>query len=401
VLVSYADQLAAKLRQTAAQVGLAAVGFAPATPMEQARAVIEERKAMGFHDGMQFTYRNPARSTDPGRALPGAVSLVVGAWAYEAAGRREPATGRPVGQVAGYARHDYYADLRDALGALAQVLAGHGWRARVLVDDNALVDRAAAFRAGLGWFGKNGNLLLPGRGSWFVLGSVVTDASLPVAVEPVPDGCGTCRRCQASCPTGALVRPGVLDARRCLAWLLQAPGDFPFEYREDLGDRIYGCDDCQTVCPVNRLSAGARHPPGGAPAAAGGDTPYADLLEVLALSDAELLERYGRWYVPARDPRHLRRNALVVLGNVADGRASAVARALERYLGHADDMLRAHAVWAAFRLGRPDLVEAMEARHGELPPAVRLEVARRAQVTVRGAQERPAANRPSLEAKNE
>src|ERR1019366_2825144 len=118
-----------------------------------------------------------------------------------------------------------------------------GWRATVVCDDNALVDRAAAHRAGLGWFGKNSLILLPGLGSWFVLGTVVTDAPLP-AVDPSEapphgDGCRTCSRCLTGCPTGALVAPGVLDARRCLAWLVQEPGSFPEEYRQALGGRIY------------------------------------------------------------------------------------------------------------------------------------------------------------------
>src|SRR6185295_8008395 len=102
-------------------------------------------------------------------------------------------------------------------------------------DDNSLVDREAAYLAGLGWYGKNANLLLPGQGSWFVLGSVVTDAPLPVAAAPATDGCGGCRRCLDGCPTGAIVAPGVVDARRCLAWLEQRPGPFPVEFRAALG----------------------------------------------------------------------------------------------------------------------------------------------------------------------
>ena len=155
------------------------------------------------------------------------------------------------GVVARYASDDHYGPLRHALGVIAERLQRDGWQARVIADDNALVDREAARRAGLGWYGKNTNLLLPGLGSWFVLGSVVTDAPLPPAVELVADGCGACRRCLPACPTGALVAPGVLDARRCLAWLVQAPGVFPLEYRAALGDRLYGCDDCQEVCPEN------------------------------------------------------------------------------------------------------------------------------------------------------
>ena len=242
---------------------------------------------------MQFTYRNPARSTNPARALPGARSLVVGAWGYGGDAPLAPdgdvGTKRPQGIVARYAAHDHYADLRAALGALAGHLKQVGWAARTVADDNALVDRAAAQRAGLGWFGKNANVLLPGRGSWFLLGSVVTDAPLPADRE-VDDGCGSCRRCLHACPTGALVAPGVLDAGKCLAWLLQAEGIFPFEYRAALGARIYGCDDCQESCPANRLR------PAG-PAAGGR---RADILELLSASDQELLATYGRWYIARR-----------------------------------------------------------------------------------------------------
>ena len=160
---------------------------------------------------------------------------------------------------------DHYRPLRAALGRVAEHLQSAGWRARVVADDNALVDRAAAVRAGLGWYGKNTNVLLPGAGSWFVLGSVLTDAPLTAGTSsprPVPDGCGSCQQCLTACPTGALVGAGQLDGRRCLAWLLQAPGVFPPEFRVALGDRMYGCDDCQTVCPINRMAT-RRHPPDG------------------------------------------------------------------------------------------------------------------------------------------
>jgi len=291
---------------------------------------------------------------------------------------------RPTGLVARYARFDHYADLRTALGRVADVLERAGWWARVVADDNALVDRAAAHRAGLGWFGKNSNILLPGRGSWFLLGSVVTDAPLPLD-GPTGDGCGSCRRCIGSCPTGALVAPGVLDARKCLAWLLQAPGVFPFEYRAVLGGRIYGCDDCQEVCPINRVAS--RTSAAGGPARAGraGLTGQAevDLLALLSAGDESLLARYGRWYIPQRDPRYLRRNALIALGNVADGRLLEVELALGRYLDGPDELLRAHAVWAALRAGRDDLVASRPGLAEDPSPVVRQELARRADVPAR------------------
>jgi len=349
------------------RAGLAAVGVAPVEIFEGTRQQLLERRAQGLHGGMQFTYRNPERSTDPGRILPGAASLVVGALNYARPGaspgdarpraQRDHATppgvppvqgaggagsSRPTARVARYAGDDVYGALRSALGAVARVLADHGHRAVVVADDNALVDREAARRAGLGYYGKNSNLLLENSGSWVVLGSVVTDAVLPPTGEQAPDGCGPCRRCLDGCPTGAIVAPGVVDARRCLAWLLQAAGDFPGEFREALGDRLYGCDDCQEVCPPNRRMPAAADP---------GEQSTVDVLDLLGAGDEELMERHGRWYIPARDPRYLRRNALVVLGNIADRSEPEVVGTLRRYQRHPDRMLARHAAWAAGRLG--------------------------------------------------
>jgi epoxyqueuosine reductase len=371
------DALVEELTRTGLAAGLAAIGIAPATPFDETRRHLDERRAEGLHAGMQFTYRNPARSTDPGRALPGARALIVGAYAYaRAPALHPPEAAGPAGRVARYSWTDHYADLRAALDRVAAVLEDRGHRTRVLADDNALVDREAAFRAGLGTYGKNTMLLLHGdRGSEFVLGAVVTDAPLPPTGPPADraderSACGPCQRCLPACPTGALVAPGVLDARRCLAWLLQAEGDFPREHRAALGDRLYGCDECQDVCPPNRLEI-RRRPPPPAPADAEATVAVLDLLD--EPDDDVLLARHGRWYIARRQARHLRRNALVVLGNAGAGAAgdpapgaggptaARIAATLTRYLdptaAGADPMLRAHAAWAAARLGRADLVD--------------------------------------------
>jgi epoxyqueuosine reductase len=255
------------------------------------------------------------------------------------------------------------------LEAIASRLRTGGFRAVVVADSNALVDREAARRAGLGWYGKNANLLLPGAGSWFVLGSVITDAPLPPTDHRVGDGCGPCTRCLTGCPTGAIIEPGVIDAARCLAWLVQAPGDFPVGYREALGDRIYGCDDCQEVCPPNIRTSRVRAAAG---ATADGGSRYVDLAELLDGTDEELIARFGRWYIPRRDPRYLRRNALVVLGNIADPCHPDTDRWLRRYLADDDPMLRRHAAWAARRLGRDDLLDAVRQ---DPDPDVRAELA--------------------------
>jgi epoxyqueuosine reductase len=363
--------------------GLEAVAICDAWPFSGTRQTLRDRAARGLSGGMQFTYRNPDRSTSPELIVPGAASIVVGARRYErrstrgrssppdptkptgddrppdGGGLESPAPGPLLqGRVAMYAWLDHYGPLRAALGSVADHLKDAGWRARVVVDDNALVDRPAAVRAGLGWYGKNTNVLLPGRGSWFVLGSVVTDAPLTKGIpppSPVPDGCGSCDRCRSACPTGALSNPGELDARRCLAWLLQAPGSFPSEFRAALADRLYGCDDCQTVCPINRLAT-RRDPPAEAET---GAQPLVDVLDLLSRDDDDLMELVGRWYIPGRAPRYVRRNALVVLGNIGDPSDRAVEAALIRALHDGDPIVRSHAVWAAARLGRRDLLTAV------------------------------------------
>jgi epoxyqueuosine reductase len=380
-------------------VGLAAglhrVGVASAAPFEDVRVTLERRKAAGLHGGMQFSYRNPARSTDPQGVVAGAQSLVVGALAYPAVVRPPSAAQRqrgPLARVARYATDDHYARLRAALEEIAACLRGAGWVARVVADDNALVDRAAAHRAGIGWYGKNSNLLVDGAGSWFVLGSVVTDAPLLAdpADAPVPaamaSGCGGCTRCITGCPTGAIVEPGVVDARRCLAWLVQAEGVFPLEHRIALGDRLYGCDECQEVCPPSARterqegSGGDGPPTASSPGAvspvaapASADAGWVPLLDVLSATDEELLAAHGRWYIARRDPDHLRRNALVALGNAASlPVADDVRDAVERHCRHPRALVRAHAVWAARRLGLHACIDPLQ---DDEDPLVRAELA--------------------------
>jgi epoxyqueuosine reductase len=410
------SDLAARVREAGLAAGLDAVGVTDAAAFPEVRRSLERRRSSGAHAGMSFTFRNPRRSTEPSRMLRDARSLVVGARGY-----LEPRPPRPAGPVAAVARYawrDHYAALRAGLDAIAAALRDGGHRAAVFADDNALVDRAAAHRAGIGWWGKNSNLLVPGAGSWFVLGSVVTDAELPPAEAPVEDGCRSCTRCLDACPTGAIVAPGEIDARRCLAWLVQATGPFPRQHRVALGDRIYGCDDCQDACPPSRRDLRAiddlpvddradrragvagqhvradrrvrvtphdegadrrvhvtPHDERADPSpSAGPPEAWVPLLELLdpAVPDEALLDRHGRWYIPRREPRHLRRNALVVLGNIGDGADPAQRAALAHWCASDDDLLRAHAVWAAARLGLHDLVAA---RRDDPSALVRAEVA--------------------------
>ena len=337
-----------QLVEIAEQHDIAHVGVCDAEILQRARTELIRRKDAGLHDGLQFTFKNPQRSTDPRRAVAGAQAVLVGARSYYCEEPRAP--DGPHGRVARYAWTDHYVPLRAGLRAVARKLRHDGWRAVVFADDNSIVDREVAYRAGIGWFGKNANILLPGAGSWFVLGCVITTAPLPIAQAPIADGCGSCNRCIDACPTGAIIAPGVVDAGRCLAWVIQKPGVMDRRWRAAIGDRIYGCDDCQTVCPPTVRFA-TKHQ-----VTATEIEPWVSLVELLDADDAEVLRRWGRWYVADREPRWVRRNALVALGNVGRADDADVRRCLNIYLVHVDAMLRAHAVWAARRLGLDSLL---------------------------------------------
>ena len=373
-----ADTLAAIGREA----GLCAVGVCRAEPFTEVASILHERKQAGLHGGMQFTYRNPDRSTDASRLVPRAAALIVGALEFDADTGAAPSDGSPYARVAAYARTHHYAVLRDALESMAAPLRSEGHLAVVTADENCLVDRAAAHRAAIGWWGKNSNILVPGVGSLVVLGAVVTDA--PIAQdnpEPTADGCGSCRQCLDGCPTGAISAPGTVDARRCLAWLVQADGVFDPEYRVALGDRIYGCDDCSDVCPPNRVRVRltrrdrSRLDPRTEPLARtpqeSGHGAWISVLDMLDASDGELMASFGRWYIPRRQPRYLRRNALVVLANVGEPSDPRVRAAVERALAHPDPLVRAHAVWCARRLGL-----GLEALREPDDPLVRAELQR-------------------------
>lgn len=320
---------------TEAGSGLDRVGWTTADPFPDVRAALEQRIADGCSGRLGFTFSDPRRATTPDESWPWAKSIVVGLSAYL------PQAGTPHGRarIARFAEEDHYIRLRTGMERVAAALGRAGFRAEVVIDDSRLVDRAAAHRAGVAWWGKNTMLLTPGLGPWFLIGCVVTDAEFE-ASQPMQRDCGTCEACLPACPTGALVAPGILDARRCLAAILQAPGPIPEEYRTAVGGRIYGCDDCIEACPPgSRLLDWAVD-----------DRGSVDVVELLRLGDVELLRRYGHFYLPGGSPRSLRRNALVVLGNIGGEEHLTL---LAGYLMHPDSLLRDHARWAVGAIGGP------------------------------------------------
>jgi len=255
--------------------------------------------------------------------------------------------GGPQGRIAAYALgRDYHEVLLERMQPLVAMLRERGHVAKTYVDHGWMLDRAAAARAGLGWLGKNTNLLIPGVGSSVLLAEIVTSAELETDA-PVKKTCGSCDACMRVCPTGALVEPGVLDNRRCISfWTIEHRGVIPLDIRPLIGDWIFGCDLCQEICPVNARPA----------------TPDTQALEsfgpmiearprleeLLALDDDGFRARFRNSAVWRTRRSGLLRNVCIALGNIADrGSVPALAVALD----DGEPLVRGHAAWALGRLG--------------------------------------------------
>jgi epoxyqueuosine reductase len=328
---------AAELARRAAELGLDVVGAAPAAAYAETERQIEERRSAGLFADMKFTMAQPHVSCHPELLLDGdARTVVSAALCYWVDG---PEPEEDEGTLPRYAWRDHYALLRDRLERLGESLGG---RYRVLVDANQHVDREAARRAGVGFYGKNTMLITREHGSWVVLGTLVTDVEVE-STEPLGLDCGRCRLCVDACPTGALDDPGVLDANRCLSYWTQAPAAVPEPYRAALGATVYGCDICQDVCPWNR---GVERRRRGLPLPEDA-VPNVSLVDWLERDGAELRNELDRLYVPRNDPRWLKRNALYALGNTGSADALPLVDAIA---AEGDEILGEAATWAGDRI---------------------------------------------------
>ena len=323
---------AAELTRLAADLELDVLGAAVAAPYEETEQHIGERKERGLFADMRFTMARPEISCHPERLLDGARTVVSAALCYYEDG---PEPGPDEGRLARYTWRDAYATLRDRLEELGSRLGG---TYRVLVDSNDHVDREAAVRAGVAFYGKNTMAITRRFGSWVVLGTLVTDVEIE-PTEPLALDCGSCRLCIDACPTGALDEPGVLDATKCLSYWTQAPAPIPEPYRAELGQTVYGCDICQDVCPWN---TGVEKRRSGSPRDAESAWPVS-LKDWLERDGDELVAELDRLYVPRNDPRWLRRNALLAAGNAG---SRDLVPAVERFVESDDPMLRDAAAWA-------------------------------------------------------
>ena len=359
----------------AEEVGFDVVAVADAADFADDRKEALRRIDAGLMDGLPwFTPDRVRRGTSPSELLPGARSIICLGLNYYPAEGRTPET--PSGLVARYARgRDYHRVMKRRMRRLVASLsehpdvaaAGGHLAARWYVDDGPMLDRAAAARSGLGWFGKNGNILSPTKGSWLLLGQIITN--LPLAPDaPLSKTCGQCTRCIPACPTNAIVAPYVVDNTRCISYLtIEHKGPIPLELRPLMGNWVFGCDICQEVCPVNRKAVATVDPNFGRR-----DLDTVDLISLVEMTEVEFRERFAGTPIMRAKWEGMRRNGCVALGNSGDRRA---VPALCRAMKSGTALVRGHAAWALGRIGSREAVEALESAAAREPDAaVRSEI---------------------------
>ncbi|HEV3272975.1 MAG TPA: tRNA epoxyqueuosine(34) reductase QueG [Candidatus Methylacidiphilales bacterium] len=326
------------IKKRAAELGLDACGITGADPARHA-AFYRQWIAEGRAGEMQWLAREPERRADPAAVLSGARSIIVAGlnyWQPQPKGR---------GRIARYALgDDYHHILLEKLGALAaEISSSSGAMTKVYVDTGPVLEKPLANRAGIGWQGKSTMLIHRRLGPWLLLGEIITTLELEPDA-PERDHCGSCLKCIAACPTGAITAPYQLDARRCIAYLtIELKGSIPEELRPLIGDRVYGCDECLDVCPWNRFARTTREARFLAKPdddSSSGRDPLHVLLEI---SPAEFKRRFARSPILRVKRRGLLRNVCVVLGNIG---AADDLPALRRAEQHEEPLVREHAAWA-------------------------------------------------------
>ena len=328
---------AARLKARAFGLGFDLVGIATLGEPDTAEA-FNAWLANGFAGEMHYLERGADFRRDARRPEPDMRSAIVVAMNYGGT--------QPAGPIARYARgDDYHAVMREKLDDLGRWFVeanGGAVRTRAYVDTGPVLERDLGRRAGLGWFGKNTNLINPALGSFFFIGALFTNAELEADAPFEADRCGTCTRCLDACPTQAFVAPRTLDATRCISYLtIELRGEIPLEFRAAIGELVYGCDICQDVCPWNvRFSRDVTEP---------ALRPRADRVnpgaaELLALSEHEWRERFGNSAMTRAKRRGLARNAAVALGNRRDPGTIPALVAAKR--DDPDPVVRSHAAWA-------------------------------------------------------
>jgi epoxyqueuosine reductase len=343
--------LAATLRTLATELGFTGLGIG-SVDLAVAEQRLADWLARGYHGDMAWMARHGAKRSRPADLVPGTLRVISVRMDYwpDGAAAPWPVLESPTrGYVSRYALgRDYHKRVRQRLQMLADGIAAligpFGYR--VFCDSAPVLEKPLAQQAGLGWIGKHTCLIDPRGGSWFFLGEIYTDLPLPLDV-PAGGHCGSCRACIDVCPTGAIVAPYVLDARRCISYLtIEHPGPIPEPLRPLLGNRIYGCDDCQLVCPWNKFA----RPSGEADFAPrhGLDAPR--LIDLMDWTADQFDTRLAGSAIRRIGHERWQRNIAVSLGNAPAGDADTVA-CLRRHGGSASPLVAEHVAWALHRHG--------------------------------------------------
>lgn len=348
-------ELKREIRDAAPSIGIDDIGFASADPFLSLKTVLMDRRNKGYESG--FEEPDLDKRVYPELSLSEPASLISIVVAYpskmENPPKSEPGQRRGILSRSAWGR-DYHEVLREAMKKLEHFILDRVPEARIesMVDTGALVDRAVADRAGIGFKGKNCAVISPKWGSWIYLGELITNIPFPPDV-PVTEDCGECTKCIDACPTGALVGPGELNAQRCISFLTQTKGFIDEELMVKMGNRLYGCDTCQVVCPKNKGKSWSHHEE----LRPDPETVKPLLLPILDLSNREFKERFGHSAAAWRGKKPIQRNAVIALGNFKD--AASMPKLIDILFHDPRPELRGTAAWALSLIGGEAAIEAV------------------------------------------
>lgn len=365
-------QLTAQVKMLAARNGLSVSAITSTEPFEGLADFMERHIRAGHVEGMDwFTIDRARFSSDVRNLHPTAKSIISIGLTYWSGPAEKPDDGVVRGKISRYAwGRDYHRIIKRRLKALQADLEEHLGETldtRILVDTARIVERAVAARAGLGWYGKHSNIIVPGHGSWVMLGEMLTELDL-VPDTPLQKNCGRCTICIDNCPTGAIQDAYTVHAPTCISFLtIEERGAIPHELRPLMGDWVYGCDVCQDVCPYT-LAARPVDEPEMQPSSINNQFP--SLHWLLQMDDAEFGANYFGTPVPRTKRRGLARNAAIALGNI--GTEADIPVLASTLSSHDEPLVRSHTAWALGRLGAQQ--EIRRAAQTERDPAVQAEI---------------------------
>jgi epoxyqueuosine reductase len=359
------EQLKQEIIDYSKKIGIDKIGFASADVFTELKERLRRQQALDYQSG--FEKGTIEERTEPERLLSGAESIISIALAYPTRMKGAPRSTKQERRGL-FARAswgiDYHIVLRERLEKLAEFVRERvpDGKSRVMVDTGELSDRAVAERAGIGFSGKNTSIITPEFGSFVYLGELITN--IPFTPDkPVEDSCGSCTKCIDACPTGAIVQAGQLNAKRCIAFLTQTKDFLPDEFRSKIGNRVYGCDTCQMVCPKNLKVDFHIHPE----FEPEHDIAKPKLIPMLKISNREFKEKFGHISGSWRGKKPIQRNTLIALGHYKD--TTAVAEIIDVMRNDPRPVIRGTAAWSLGKIGTDEafqaIKEAMETEEDE------------------------------------